>query len=276
MSEYMAEKYAPSLTQDDALRMFKELAERLGSISRAAEDCGIERRTYYKMEDREYVQESTKQKILHVALETSQDETLRFLLKRHVDDSLELLTVNLTTLYEEAVEETDRETIVKILEDFSRLNHEYKGLIKDNLETEVRDLVAHLIDKAKIVEITWTPPKNTLYRVEELSALIPMIGRELARGRTAKVISERFRVSEELVDVLKAQTAKTSRKILEEYEGLTYGYSTALDYWEGLLENRDSSASMGNIRLYKSPEKGGGHQTPSSGATIALTGDGYP
>ena len=270
VSEYIAEKYAPSLTQEDARQMFKRLAEILGSISEAAKESGIERRTYYKMEDREYVQPSTKEKILHVALEKAQIETLGYLLKRHVSDSAELLIVNLTTLYEKAIEETDREKLVKILDAFKQVNWEYQGLIKDSIETEVQDLIAHLIDKAKVEEVVWTP-RNTLYKVDEMRSLITTINRELIRGRSSKVIAEQFRVPEEIVDALRTRIARPSYVSIEECEGLLYGYLPGYNYWDRILESQNTSAGIERKRCYEivryiKPEL----QTPSSGATVTI------
>ena len=270
MSEYLAEKYAPSLTQEDTQQMFKQLIETLGSISEVAKESGIERRTYYKMEDRNYLQTSTKEKILHLALEKSQIETLHYLLKRHVNDSSELLIINLTTLYEKAIEENDREKLVKILDAFRQVNQEYQGLIKDNIETEVQDLVAHLLDKAQIEEVIWNP-RNTLYKVDELRSLLPMISRELARGRSSKVIAEQFRVPEEIVDAIQAQTARSNHATMEECEGLFYGYLPVYEYWERILESQNTSAGIDRrkcfevMRYIKSE-----YQTPSSGATVTI------
>ncbi|OGD55910.1 hypothetical protein A3K81_04935 [Candidatus Bathyarchaeota archaeon RBG_13_60_20] len=245
--------------------------EILGSISKAAKKSGIERRTFYKMEDRDDIQTLTKEKILLLALETSQDETLKFLLKRHVDDSVELLIVKLTSLYEKAIEETDREKLVQILETFKQVNQEYQGLIKDNLETEVKDLLAHLIDKAQIEEVTWTPPRNSLYKVEELKILLPMINRELAKGKAHDAIAEQFRVPLDIVKAVQAQKMRLSRTTIEKCEGLLYSYLPRQDYWKEILEGQNTSAGItpikySQIATYERSE----YQTSTSGATVMI------
>ena len=271
MSEYLAEKYATSLTQADVLQIFKELVEILGSISQTAKKSGIERRTFYEMENREDIQTLTKEKILRLALETSQDQTLKFLLKRHVDDSVELLIVKLTSLYEKAIEETDRKKLAQILDTFKQVNQEYQGLIKDYLDTEVQDFLAHLIDKAQIEEVTWTPPINSLYKVEELKILLPMISRELAKGKPHEVIAEQFRVPLDIVKAIQVQKMRPSLTTIEKCEGLFYSYLPRQDYWKELLEGQNTSAGIEPIRyskiaVYERPE----YQTPTSGATVMI------
>lgn len=202
LSDYILSKYAPTLNAEDMLHLFSKLIEEHGSIKKAAEECNITRRSYYMLENREYIQPNTKEKIVKTTYGVSPDEVLEYLLKRHVDDSLEVLSVNLSKLYEEAIEETDREALKETLEQFDRIKQEYEGLIIDNIQREVLDQIAHLKEKAEVAGVSWKPAKTTIFKTHELTSIIPLVFKELEAGKKPEILSEKYGVSPELVKTI--------------------------------------------------------------------------
>ena len=275
LSEYILSKYAPTLNAEDMLYLFSKLIKAHGSIKKAAEECKITRRSYYMLENREYIQPNTKEKIVKTTYGLSPDEVLEYLLKRHVDDSLEVLSVNLSKLYEEAIEETDRESLTEILEEFDRIKQEYEGLIIDNIQREVLDQIAHLKEKAEIAEVLWKPAKTTMFKTYELTAMIPLVFKELEAGKKPETISEKYGVSPELVKAIASIQRKEITATLSEYEGFLYGKIEEYDpmeYW-----NRELASAAGPETPRYMVYNGGGlteHQTPTAQAITYPPGKG--
>jgi succinate dehydrogenase flavin-adding protein (antitoxin of CptAB toxin-antitoxin module)/uncharacterized protein YuzB (UPF0349 family) len=241
LSEYITSNYAPTLNADDVINLFSIIREEYKTIKKSTEKCDITRRSYYELENRDYIQTNTKEKILKTAYETSPHRVLDYLLKRFMDDSLEILYVNLVKIYEEAIEEVDIKLLKQILEEYNKIQKEYESLIVDNLQQEVQDQIIHLREKAKIEDINWDPIKPSLYKSNQLAFLLPLVFGELMRGEEPKKLSDRFSISKELVDALESIRRTESSINLIEYEGLIYGKTSKddlIDYW-----NEPSSAA---------------------------------
>lgn len=268
LSEYILSKYAPTLNAEDMLYLFSKLIEEHGSIKKAAEECNITRRSYYMLENREYIQPNTKEKIVKTTYELSPDKVLEYLLKRHVDDSLEVLSVNLSKLYEEAIEETDRETLKETLERFDTIKQEYEGLIIDNIQREVLDQTAHLRKKAEVTEVSWMPVKTTIFKTHEVTAMIPLVFKEIEAGKTPETISEKYGVPPELVKAISSIRRKETIATLSECEGFVYRKIEDYDpteYW-----TRELASAAGPETPRYMVYCGGGladHQTPTAQAT---------
>ena len=268
LSDYILSKYAPTLNAEDMLHLFSKLIEEHGSIKKAAEECNITRRSYYMLENREYIQPNTKKKIVKTAYGVSPDEVLEYLLKRHVDDSLEVLSVNLSKLYEEAIEETDREALKERLERFDTIKQEYEGLIIDNIQREVLDQTAHLREKAEVTEVSWKPAKTTIFKTHEVTAMIPLVFKELEAGKKPETISEKYGVPPGLVKAISPIQRKEPIATLSECEGFLYGKIEDYDpteYWTHEL----ASAAGPETPQYLVYCEGGltEHQTPTAQAT---------
>jgi len=250
------------------LYLFSKLIKAHGSIKKAAEECKITRRSYYMLEDREYIQPNTKEKIVKTAYGLSPDEILEYLLKRHVDDSLEVLSVNLGKIYEEAIEEIDRESLKEILEQFDRIKQEYEGLIIDNIQQEVLDQIAHLKEKAEVAEVLWKPAKSTMFKTYELTAIIPLVFKELEAGKNPETVSEKYGVSPELVRAIASIRRKEITTTLREYEGFVYGKIGGYDPTEYWTRELASAAGPETPRYMVYYEDGlSEHQTPTAQAT---------
>jgi len=249
------------------LYLFSILVEKHGSISEAARKCSIARRSYYTLRDRDFLQPETKEKILSAAFNISPDETLDYLLKRHVDDSLEVLSTNLSKLYEDAVEESDRETLKGILEHFNQVKQEYEGLIINNLQREVLDQLAHLKEKAVIAEILWNPAESTLFKKQDLMTIIPLITKELDAGVKTEMVSEKYGISQDLVSTITKIRRKEIVISLNEVEGYLLGLrkqSESHDHW---THQGDTAAGteVPSAVYYGAPSPE--YQTPTAPAT---------
>jgi hypothetical protein len=237
LSEYLTSKYASTLNTEDILHLFSIILEKYKTIKKSTEKCDINRRSYYELKNRDYIQTNTKEKILKTAYEISPHKVLDYLLKRYMDDSLEILYINLVKLYEEAIEETDINLLKQILNDYNKIKKEYESLIIDSLQQEVQDQILHLHEKAEVENINWGPIKPSLYKSNQLAMIIPLIFRELIRGEKPQILSDRFNTSIELVDALESIRKIESTINLIEYEGLIYGKTgqdTLSDYWNQL------------------------------------------
>lgn len=253
------------------LYLFSKLIEEHGSISEAARACGIARRSYYTLKDRDFLHPETKEKILLAAFNISPDEILDYMLKRHVDDSLEVLSTNLSTLYEEAIGESNREALREILEHFNKVKQEYEGLIIDNFQREVLDQLAHLVEKAVVAEVMWKPSQSTLYKTQELMTIIPLIFKELEAGIKTEIISEKYGIAHDLVNTFTGIRRKDTTIPLNDYEGYLYGKPEKFEPYDPWTHQKVTAAGtevpIAVVYEITHPE----YQTPTTPATFYTT-----
>ena len=221
MSEDVLLKYAPTLTAEDLLYLLSKLVRKYGSKARAARECGINRRSYYMLQRRNFIEPETKEKILLTTYKSNPEETLEYVLKRHANESLEMLLINLSKLYEDAIDEVDRLKLRDILIKYDHIKNEYEGWIASKIQKEVLDQTINLKQKAILTEVTWNPSKATLFKVQELKSAIPLIMRELSIGKNTEEISEKLDISKDLIEVFSNCKQEEITNIYD-FEGFTY------------------------------------------------------
>lgn len=184
MSSYLAEKYSDLLSVEDTLVLFKMLAETYGGISEAARACGIARRTAYLWTTSNYVKPQTKKKIVEALLEAEPEQILPYIAKRSVNQSAEVLITSLFSVYEKAVEQTERNKFLEFANLFDQIKVENSGLIADKLQREVSDMVIQMSRDAADKGVNWSPKPLEVFKAEQLEVIIPMVTREiLAKGQ---------------------------------------------------------------------------------------------
>lgn len=149
MASYIAEKYAGILTKEDVNQLFDVLTERLqGNRSEAARQCGLTGKATYDWETVAYIKFRTKKKVLEACLGTNFLATVEYLLKRSNERTVDILRTFLSTLYQGAIEADSKDQFSDLFDRFQALRKKYRGLIKDEIEDEVTDMVWLLSERA--------------------------------------------------------------------------------------------------------------------------------
>lgn len=149
MSIYITEKYAAMLTEEDVNILFNLLKKEVGSNrSKAARKCGVTDKATYDWEVAKYVKLSTKKKVLDASLRQNFIGTTEYLLERIADSNVDLIRTILSTLYANAIEATSIEDFRAFYEKFETLKNRNLGIIRDEIQTEVQDMVTLLSERA--------------------------------------------------------------------------------------------------------------------------------
>jgi hypothetical protein len=239
VSSYIAENFSASLTDEDARILFDKLVKKRGSISKAVKECGIARKTPYLWETANNIDLKTKQKITRALLDEAFEETLAYLVKRYMSESLELLLINLSTLYEMALSEKSREKCYNILKSFEEIKNENNGIIVDKLSEEVINYIEILKKDSLVKEVNWSPKPFNVYKTEQIQHIIPLIARELCRGVSSEWISKQLNVSETMVHMVNSTLAEVQKTKEEE------PYRKPITQLEGIYLN-PGQTSMAN------------------------------
>lgn len=213
MSASLAEKYAGWLRGSDIVDLFESLEKVHGSISKAARECGLERKTVYDWKRKagtENLKTATKAKVVAALLEQVPEETLDSMLERLLSQVHELLEVYLSTIYEHAMRETGREEFVRLSERFGDAFTKYAGLVAGRSGVETAAMFRGLTEKAAELAESVTMPPMMVYSSEQLERLLPTI---LTQARTIRPddselidqMAKRLHVTPSLVGCLASQ-----------------------------------------------------------------------
>jgi len=203
---YLVSKYAGSLSKEDAEELFSKLVKACGSISEACRKCGIQRKTTYDWPSVKSLKSLTKEKVLKAMLEVDLEEALSFLLSRSKEDTVDLLSTNLSYLYEKAMsEDIGRERFLNAIEKFEEIRQKYAGLVFEELEEEVGDM-AHFI-KERATELNVPLPTETINTIKssQILEMLPIVVDAIYhRGyiRDPSELAKDLSVPKELVEVL--------------------------------------------------------------------------
>jgi len=149
LSDYIVGKYAGILTKEDAAQLFNTLTEKLeGNRSEAARQCDLTGKATYDWEKADYVKLDTRRKVLEACLRIDFLGTLEYLLNRNSERAIDIVRTILSTIYAEAIETKSREQFGALLDKFDTLKIKYRGLIRDQIEEEVADMMWLLSKKA--------------------------------------------------------------------------------------------------------------------------------
>jgi hypothetical protein len=169
LSEYLSQKYAGIITEDDTNRIFALLKACLrNNRSEAARRCGVTDKATYDWEKASYIKLANKRKVLHASLECNYRETLEYLVNRTKEDSADLLKSLLATLYANALESENTQTFSKEYDLFLRIMLTNIGLVKDSLAEEVFDMSDSLRQKAHQFNVEILPKSLKEYSASEI------------------------------------------------------------------------------------------------------------
>ncbi len=166
MSLYIADTYAPLLSEEDVSILFNLLAKKLNNNrSRAARTCGLTGKATYDWERTSYVKLGTKKKVLEASLRENFLCTMQYLLNMSNERNQDLLQNILSSLYADAQEATTPDCFKQALAQFDTIRQHNLGKIRDGLQAEVTDMTQSLQNKAAELGVS-VPQKS----IEEFSA----------------------------------------------------------------------------------------------------------
>lgn len=185
MASYLAEKYAYMLTKEDSLQLFKTLERVHGSVSRAARETGIQRKTAYDWPETGDVRLKTKIKILESSIKTNPEYTLNFLLERSEERASEILYVILTRLFERAMnEELDKRTFVAVARKLERMRKSHAGLIFEHIEEEVEDMSRLIRQRSYDLNVSLPPVAIETMKSTQVLEILPTIAKSIPEIQT--------------------------------------------------------------------------------------------
>ncbi len=193
LADYITDKYAGMLTEEDIATLFNLLAKELGeNRSEAARQCGLTGKATYDWEEATYVKLGTKKKVLQASLKKNFLATLEYLFKRSTDRSEDLLRTILATLYADAIEAVSKEEFEAALNKFTTLQTNHQGIINDGIRDEVTDMTSLMREKA--VELAVPFRAKTIHEMlpEEIADEIQTVGQlYLENPSEAELFAER-------------------------------------------------------------------------------------
>jgi len=171
MSSRFARRFAPYLSKGDVVRLFKDvLVGKYGSILRASEAAGIERRTYYNwIKEPRAISPETKAKVLRAAYEASPVETLWFVASALRGRAGEALLALVDYLRAEALVAGDREEFRKWVGLLVRAIDELGGPLVDEVAEEVGDALSSLRFRAVELGVELRVSRLEGYEVQRCS-----------------------------------------------------------------------------------------------------------
>lgn len=177
MSNYITDKYAGILTEEDVTLLFNLLAKELGeNRSEAARRCGLTGKATYDWENAAYVKLGTKKKVLEASLKGNFLGTVEYLLGRSTDSSQDLLRTVLATLYSNALESLSLEDFKNAYTKFEQIRTRHIGMIRDEIQVEVTDMAIALREKAGDLSIAVDSKSINEFSTEEMLNAIKIIG----------------------------------------------------------------------------------------------------
>lgn len=183
MSNYLAEKYAGMLTEEDVGILFNLLAGSFdGNRSEAARQCGLTGKATYDWQSASYVKLGTKNKVLQASLTCNFIETVEYLLSRNSDRTLDLLRTILENLYANALESVDSDQFTRAYTNFEKVRTSHLGLIRDSIQSEVSEMMTPLREKAITFGIAVEPKSINDFSSQEFLNVLNIIGQIYAEN----------------------------------------------------------------------------------------------
>ena len=207
MVNYLAEKYAPILTKEDVLQLFKTLEKAYGSVSRAAREIGIQRKTIYDWPETGDVKIKTKIKILESSIKTRPDYTLIFLLEKSEERASEVLYVILTRLFERAMSERlNPKNFVAVARKLERMRKRHAGLIFEHLEEEAEDMSRLIQQRAHNLNVSLPTIAIETMKSTQVLEVLPTIVKSLRQRRAKDGYPEIARAHNVPLELVKTST----------------------------------------------------------------------
>jgi len=153
MFEQIVKRYAEILTKGDVYELFKKLEKLYGTIVRACEKIGIERKTFYHWKNAKQINNETKAKILKVALEEYPIDTLEFLAKRSRSRTREILELLIEFIRREILEEENYEKVKETAKKAEKIINEFSIPLTEYLRREIAMLIEAAYTKGIEIKI---------------------------------------------------------------------------------------------------------------------------
>jgi hypothetical protein len=241
--------------------LFRRLENLLGSRVKAAEACGLERKTIYGWEKTSDLKLRTKKKVLKVLLDQLPEDTLEFMTRRSVESSVDILRIFLNFIYESAVDEkVSIEDFLQLASKFEEVKRKYAGLIIDNLDVEVGDMTRSLAEKASELKLDLPRSAIDVIRLSKLIETLPAMIKALSYEPliAAPEIAREFRFPLEFVQDLSKALQESLPRITPQISypikrGITAG---TIDLMESKsLSGNEIAPTLNAITRISSPSK---------------------
>lgn len=145
-------RFAGYLTKGDVRKLFYNLlVKKYGSIKKASEETGIERKTVYNLDEVKEVSFETKAKVLDAAYRADPLYTLEFLvrvLRRRAGEALFALIDYVKT---EAIQCNDPEKLAYYLDFLDRVSEELGAPLREEVSVELNDVKRLLTLKSRSI-----------------------------------------------------------------------------------------------------------------------------
>lgn len=195
MSTYLAKKYANILDGPDINYLFTLLEDET-SRADAARICGIDRRTVYDWDNVNEIRLKTKVKILRAMLERDVIETLKYLLDKGIDNSLNIFTSLISYIYQKAMDiNINNDEFERLYNTFYDIRKKNSNLINKYKYDEIAEMEYILDFKAESLDIDVIKLSINDMNVEEIVTLLKPITENIPYGSTE---SDLNRISEEV------------------------------------------------------------------------------
>ncbi len=149
MNMRFSNRFAGYLTKGEIRKLFFDVLEKkYGSVRKASEVAGIERKTIYNLDMVKDVSFDTKVKILKAAYEADPLFTLSFLVKVLRSRASEALFMLIDYIKSEALGCKDQEKFMKYLVYFENILDEVGGPLRDEIKIEIEDVKQILATRA--------------------------------------------------------------------------------------------------------------------------------
>lgn len=146
---YLVKRYAPLLTKYDVQHLFKMLFDHYGTISEAADEAGIQRKTVYDWEKySEDVKLETKEKVLAHALKIKEENTIKFIINKADQDLSEVTEHYIRTIYEKAIAATEVKTFAKYIGYLNKIQEDHRSIVFDQQFDIIDEMNKMLAEKA--------------------------------------------------------------------------------------------------------------------------------
>lgn len=207
-------KYAMILSASDVKQMFMLLTKIMGSKSKAARKCGIERTLIYDWTNETDMRLQTKIKVINVAIKKAPNETLSILLKRSKEVTVDVLRTLIRNLYKSTIhEDISQEQLKKQIAQILMIYEQNAGLILYQLEKQAEDILMNLKKKAEYMNVIFPERSLDLIKAKHLLELLPILTPIIeSKATNIEDIAKDFYLPIEFIETLNAIMNPTSFK----------------------------------------------------------------
>lgn len=178
-SEYFG-SYVELLNEEDLLNLFDIVRNGAGSLSKAAVECGIERKTIYDMmNEGKQARRKTKERILRAALKENTEKSIEIMLKKTINQTKEIYVSYLSLLYQKVMRVRSEAEFKNSASKFESIVELYTSSVLGNLPEDLASMTDEFIEKGTEFGISYNPPYPTVINVRTLAVKIPALIRDI-------------------------------------------------------------------------------------------------